>query len=195
MLLFSAPAVANDADLWVLFSNTRFGTIAEIPQGLFKAQQPPANGDGRTFRSKDGAEVRIFGNYNTEETFGAYKQWLWDLLPRERIRVSYKTSGEHWQARSDLKNANSPPVVTGGNWLAYSGYQGSNIVYRKQIEGCDALHTVSAVYPRALRAKYDPVVARIAGALRCKVPLDCRKGQSDCTYLVPEYNDGVVWPD
>ena len=62
MLLCSAPALANDADRWVLFSNTRFGSIAEIPQGLFKAQQPPANGDGRTFRSSDGAEIRIYGN-------------------------------------------------------------------------------------------------------------------------------------
>ena len=194
-LLLSAPASAKDTGRWALFSNARFGTIAEIPEGLFKAQQPPANGDGRTFRSEDGAEVRIYGNYNTEETFEAYKQWLWDLLPRERVQISYKTSGEHWQARSVSKDLLSRHVVTGGNWLAYSGYQGRNIVYRKQIEGCEALHTVSAVYPRALKVKYDPVVSRIAGALRCEMPWDCRKGQKDCKSMVSEYNDGVVWPD
>src|SRR4051794_34587883 len=91
-LLCSTPALAKDTNRWVLFSNARFGTIGEIPEALFKAQHPPANGDGRTFRSSDGAEIRIYGNYNTEETFGAYKQALWDLLPRKRIRASYKAS-------------------------------------------------------------------------------------------------------
>lgn len=195
LLLCSAPALANDTDRWVLFSNTRFGTITEIPEGLFKAQRPPVNGDGRTFRSKDGAELRIYGNYNHEENFKAYKKWLWDQLTKDRVKVSYKTSGEQWQAHSRLKDLRKRPMVKGGEWLAYSGYQGSNIVYHKQIEGCDAQHTVYALYPRTLRAKYDPVVARIAGALRCETPEDCSKGQDKCTYNVPEYDDGVVWPD
>lgn len=195
-LLLSVPALAKDADQWVVFSNTRFGTLAEIPNGLFKAQQPPANGDGRTFRSKDGAEVLIYGNYNTEETFEAYKNWLWDLLPRDRIRLSYKTSGKHWQARPVLKDTNSHPAITGEGWLAYSGYLKGDIVYHKQIEGCGALHSIHATYPRALKTKYDPVVSRIAGALRCETPIwNCPEGKGYCTTNVSEYDDGVVWPD
>jgi hypothetical protein len=49
---------------WSRYTNERFGTVAEVPLHLFNlVEPPPENGDGRTYKSKDGAELRIFGSY------------------------------------------------------------------------------------------------------------------------------------
>ncbi|MER2266689.1 hypothetical protein [Methylobacterium oxalidis] len=146
---------------WAWFRNARFGTIAEWPSQIFKAEPEPGNGDGRTFKSRDGAELRIFGSHNPEESFKAYKKWIVDIEHRRRIKITYMASGK--------------------DWIAYSGREGKSIVYHKTIEGCDALHTVFAEYPWSLRKKYDPLVASISGALRCQLPGRlCPKSKEEC---------------
>jgi hypothetical protein len=149
--LSALPALAAPPDPgWSRYVNERYGTSAEVPLGLFEAQPPPGNEGGRTFRAKDGAELRVYGSYAPSvvtETFEEYKGWLLNTIRDDGVRVTYRADGR--------------------GWLVYSGLKGSAIVYSKVIEGCGAAHTVHMEYPRRLKALYDPVVARVAGSLRC----------------------------
>lgn len=67
---------------WSQYTNERFGTAADVPLQLFKLVEPPSeNGDGRLLRSKDGAELRVYGSFGpvegvVNETFEEYKKWL-----------------------------------------------------------------------------------------------------------------------
>jgi hypothetical protein len=58
----------------------------------------------------------------------------------------------------------------GKNWLVLSGTKGTNIVYRKVVEGCGAAHEVQIEYPVQRKALYAPVVARLSQSLGCNSP-------------------------
>jgi hypothetical protein len=153
-MLMTTPAAARPEGRWDSYANARFGTRTEIPVHEFEVQPPPANGDGRTFRSKDGAEIRVYGSYGASvvtETFEEYKGWLLNNLQEEGVQVTYKAGGK--------------------GWMAYSGLKGSTVIYYKVIEGCGASHTVFAEYPQTLKAKYDPIVSRVARSLQCRTPV------------------------
>lgn len=172
LLAISAElAQADPADAgWVWFGNARFGTISELPSDIFKAEPEPANGDGRTFKTEDGAELRIYGQYNPEADFAAYKNSNFDRLSNGLLKVTYKAAGDAWIAYPKLKGFKSAAKLEGKNWFAYSGFYKDTIIYEKKIEGCGAMHTVYAEYPLSLRRKYDPIIGRISGALRCRTP-------------------------
>jgi len=135
---------------WSRYGNGRFGTTADVPRHLFKPVEPePANGDGRLFKAKDGAEMTISASYAPDAlgmTFGAYKDWLLEHADLERL--TYKQGGQ--------------------TWIVYSGVEGKRIIYRKAVEGCGAAHEFSIAYPAAKKAFYDPIIARIAHSLSCR---------------------------
>ncbi len=136
---------------WSRYTNERFGTIAEVPRHLFELGDPPANGDGRALKSKDGAQLSIFASYSpyvVTDTFEGYKKWLLDNEREEGRRVTYKAEGK--------------------NWIAFSGADGANIFYERVIEGCGAAHTFSIVYPASKKALYDPIVTRVSRSLSCQ---------------------------
>jgi hypothetical protein len=145
------PALAAPLDPgWSRYVNARYGTSAEVPLGLFEAQPPPGNEGGRTFRAKDGAELRVYGSYvplAVTETFEEYKGQLLNSIRDDGVRVTHRSDGK--------------------DWLVYSGIKGSTVIYYKVIEGCGAAHTVYMEYPQRLKAVYDPVVARASASLRC----------------------------
>jgi hypothetical protein len=66
VLCFAAAAPAapqtSAAPNWRTYQNDRYGTTIEYP-GLFKAEPPPDNNDGRRFKSADGAEFAVFASY------------------------------------------------------------------------------------------------------------------------------------
>lgn len=135
---------------WAKYVNERFGTLAEIPRHLFSLDEPPpANGDGRSLSSKDGAKIWIYASYGAHvvtDTFEEYKALL--LKESDLDRVTYKVESK--------------------TWLARSGTKGQNIVYEKVIEGCGAAHTFRITYPDSRKTVYDPVVTRIARSLGCQ---------------------------
>jgi hypothetical protein len=136
---------------WSRYTNERFGTIAEVPRHLFElGDPPPANGDGRTLKAKDGAELLVFASYGLSVAMDTGDE---DEKPldseRERSRrVTYKAKNK--------------------NWMVSSGTEGANIFYEKVIEGCGAAHTFSIVYPASKKAFYDPIVTRVSRSLSCQ---------------------------
>lgn len=137
---------------WSRYTNSRFGTVVEIPLLLFTpVDPPPENGDGREFKAGDGARLWVSGSYGpyvVTNSFAAYKAWLTEETKPER--ATYKAEGKHW--------------------LVLSGIDGSTVVYTKAIEGCGAGHEINIEYPAAKRSFYDPIVTRLSRTLRCQKP-------------------------
>jgi hypothetical protein len=48
------------------------------------------------------------------------------------------------------------------------GADGQSIAYWKVLNGCGAVHGVEIEYPASKRDLYDPVVTRLAEALKCR---------------------------
>jgi hypothetical protein len=151
------PARADDtwtplSKGWERYTNERFGTMAEIPRHLLKLiEPPPTNGDGREFKSADGARLWISASYAPSvvtDTFQEYKEWV--LEHAELDRVTYKAEGN--------------------NWLVLSGTKGKTVIYRKVFEGCGAAHEVHIEYPVQRKAVYDQVIARLSKSLVCALP-------------------------
>jgi len=137
------------ADSWKLYVNARYGTVAEYPADRFRAGRPPDNGDGQSFTAKDGAKLAIFAGLNVDnDTPAAYEQFL-RSGGSDYQNVTYRAAGE--------------------NWLVLSGYRGDTIFYEKYIftkgQDIDVIHGLVVSYPRAAKAVYDPIVARMAQSL------------------------------
>ncbi|MBA1156655.1 hypothetical protein [Microvirga mediterraneensis] len=154
--LILLPTVSVGQDLtrvdhsWSRYRNGRFGTLADVPRIFTIAEPQPANGDGQTFRSADGAELRVFGSHGATtvaENFAAYRNWLLDRLREDGVTITYKAKGKEW--------------------FAASGTRDRDIVYVKAIEDCGAIHEIRVTYPVALRQAYDPLMGHMARSLGC----------------------------
>jgi hypothetical protein len=157
-LLLGATAHAQEQDIsrlgdgWSRYGNARFGTVLDVPTSLFAAiDPPPENGDGRTFRAKDGAEIRVFGSYgatSVTEDFAGYKAWSLQQAREGGLTVTYTAQGK--------------------DWLAFSGSKGDSIVYARLVERCDATHEMRITYPTAQKAVYDAIIGRMSRSLKCR---------------------------
>jgi hypothetical protein len=128
------------------YVNARFGTSATFPDEIFTEQQePPENGDGLEWRSKDGASIAIFGAYN-----------VMDDTPK-----TLDAEGRELEGRTVTYSR------TGRNWLVQSGFDNGLVFYERQvISPTKVIHGVLIEYPPALKAVYDPLVGPIAASLR-----------------------------
>lgn len=139
VLLAAAPAAADD----ITYRNQRFGTAATFPSQAFPEALPePTNGDGRAWRSPDGAELFIYARANAgRETPTS--------IVRERAKddkVTYRKAGD--------------------DWVVVSGYRDGKIFYERYILRGDVVHSVAIRYPPSLRATYDKLVGPITKTLR-----------------------------
>lgn len=128
------------------YVNERFGTSATFPDEIFSEQEePPENGDGLRWLSKDGAEIAIYGSYN-----------VMDDTPE-----SLEASGKALPGRAVTY------AKRGGNWVVLSGTENGEVFYERQVIGpTDIIHAIHITYPEVLKAKYDPLVGAIAKSLR-----------------------------
>jgi len=137
---------------WSRYVNERFGTSLEIPLQLFEPVEPrPENGDGREFRAQDGARLLVYGTYAPFAILSGFEEYKSNLLSEAKHRglgVTYETSGK--------------------GWLVFSGLAGTNVVYTKVVEGCEAAHEFTIEYPAASKAAYDRVVTRLSRTLSCR---------------------------
>jgi hypothetical protein len=145
----AAPAAAqtSGAPNWRLYQNDRYGTTIDYPD-LFKAEPPPDNDDGRRFKSADGAEFAVFASYDALDLdLAGYRQFI-------------------------LKNLDPGKTVTyqahGDNWFVISGTRGDGIFYERYMlsHGKELSEGFVMSYPAALKATYDPIVARMAKSFR-----------------------------
>lgn len=149
----AAQELTRIDDHWNHYLNARFGTSVDVPNIFKMIDPPPENGNGRTFRSADGAELLVFGSYSATtvtESFAEYKAWFLDRLQDDGVKISYKAQGK--------------------DWLAASGTKGGAIVYTKVMEGCGATHEMRIVYAVARKDAYDPLIGRLARSLHCEEP-------------------------
>ena len=146
------------------FVNDRFGVSVQVPSD-WQAEPPPANGDGRTFVSRDGtAKLSVYSNFGpVSETanFGEYRFWLMDA-EEARYPITYKAAGN--------------------GWFVLSGVQGSEIIYMRVIAACDdrsLAHHLRLSYPAAQKKAYDALVGRVASSLRHINDKACPGGEAD----------------
>lgn len=142
----SINATHAQAESWTRYVNGRYGTSAIVPKDLFPAQGiEPANGDGVTYRSADGAAtLRIWGGYN----------------------IDALTPGELLATARDARGVVSANATSGGyNLLGQSGSQ-------EWIEQCsigpgdgEIIHCYRLDYPRDQSTPYRSAGARIGASL------------------------------
>lgn len=138
-LLAAAPAAADD----ITYRNARFGTVATFPSEAFAEALPePTNGDGRAWRSPNGAELFIYARANQGRETPA-------SIVRDRAKddeVTYRKAGD--------------------TWVVVSGYRDGKIFYERYIFRGDVIHSVAIRYPPSQRRTYDKLVGPIAKSLR-----------------------------
>ena len=139
-LLCAFPVAAGE----MRYANPRFGTSVTFPAEVFsRPSTPPANGDGMTWHSADGASLAVFGGYNV------LSQSPRDLIAEAAgpgITITYSRAGK--------------------DWAVVSGTEGAEIFYRRsEFGGDDVIHSLVLRYPARLKAKYDPLVGPIAASL------------------------------
>lgn len=139
VLLAAAPSSAKDTT----YRNARFGTVATFPAEAFPEALPePTNGDGRAWRSPEGAELFIYARANDGGETPA-------SVVRDRAeddKVTYRKAGQ--------------------NWVVVSGYRDGLIFYERYIFRGDMIHSVAIRYPPNLRRTYDKLVGPITKTLR-----------------------------
>jgi hypothetical protein len=134
------PASADS----LTYTNARFGTSVTFPAELFDSRMdPPANGDGMTWTSTDGASLAVYASNNALMVDPAQ---LLENVVAERPEISYSQSGP--------------------DWVVISGIEDATIFYERWVfGGDDVIHGVLLRYPESLRSTFDPLVGDIAGSL------------------------------
>lgn len=146
LVLLATSAAQADSLTYV---NDRFGTTLTFPVDIFdRIDPPPANGDGRRFRSEDGAELAAYGQFNTlDQTPDTLIQWEAGIVKENGGVVTYTASGK--------------------DWAVISGKQGGDIFYQRHEFSADGsvIHSMDMRYPAFASSLYDNLVGKIAGSL------------------------------
>ena len=149
LLVCAFPALADD---WERYANPRFGTSAEVPVDGFTPDPAPENGDGQGWTSTDGkGQILVFGAFVlVDETFDGYRDFELGTARDDGLEVTYSAGGK--------------------DWFAFSGTKGDDIIYEKAVlsPGCSTpiANHIYLKYPANQRARYDPIVQRMAKSLR-----------------------------
>ncbi|MGH9820990.1 MAG: hypothetical protein ACRD43_12560 [Pyrinomonadaceae bacterium] len=153
MVLLAAASPAQDK--LAIYTNDRFFFSIEYPSDLLKMLPPPDNDDGRTFRSADKQiEMQVWGEYNAES----------------------RTLQERYER--DLKGFTEKPayMVSKRDWYVLSGTKDDKIFYEKVLVrrrgDTDIFFTFTIEYPAAQKAKFDPIVKRMADSFKFDATVD-----------------------
>ena len=145
--VLAALCLPSHADS-LTYKNSRFGTQATFPADIFDMiDPPPTNGDGRRFRSADGAELAIYGQFNALDRTpeGMVSDARENAAARGR-EIVYARSGE--------------------NWAVISGFEGDTVFYERHEFGADdTIHSIVLSYPAARKPVYDELAGAIAQSL------------------------------
>jgi len=134
----AAPAQTAD---YQTYSNARFAYSISYPANLLVPQGEAENGDGQTFRSKDGgAEMRVWGQYNVNN---------------ESLRVVFDKAVSEWG------NGVSYKVMRPG-WFVVTALVDGKIHYRKTMLRRDVFKTFEIEYHESQKATFDSVTARVS---------------------------------
>ena len=146
--LAAALSGASADERWTNYVNDRFGISLSYPADVFVMQPPPENDDGRTLVAADGAKILVFAGYNVAN----------DTLASKRASLK------------GLDYAFTTYNATGKNWFVVSGHRAiggvDSIFYEKYIVSAasDTINSLIVTYPAKLKARYDPIVDRLAAS-------------------------------
>ncbi len=135
---------------YVTYYNSRFEYSIKYPTKVFVPQEESANGDGRVFLAKGGAELRVWGQYNA----------LMDT-----VREAYENDLNEYGRGVTYK-------VLQNNGYVISGTKGNKVYYQKTMlngsdgDGGAVFATFTIEYKKTEKAKYDPIVTKIAASFR-----------------------------
>jgi hypothetical protein len=133
------------------YVNARFGYSIAYPAALFVAEPEAENGDGRAFHARrGGARFLVWGGFNSlDQTPG-------DIAA---------------QAEDSCRRRPAAYRVVKPRLIAVScETRTGDIFYRKTLVDGDVLVSFQMTYPRRDRVLWDPVLARISGALKAARP-------------------------
>jgi hypothetical protein len=145
--LAALPYRAGAAEGWANYQNARYGTTLEYPR-RFRPGPEPDGGDGLTLSAPDGATLRVWGSLNVDERDIAGLEAFLREAAGEDERITYRAAGT--------------------SWLALSGLRGGNLFYQRHLlsHRGEVINAFDITYPAALKAEYDPIVARLARSLK-----------------------------
>ena len=137
------------ASNWITYRNDRFGTRIDYSAPMFRMLPPPENDDGRTFEARDGsARFLVFGSHNVFDSTldELIEEHLAGLVDDEKVTQKRR----------------------GDNWYLHSGFRGGDFFLRKVLLSDDGgvIHTFEISYAKGLKARLDPMAARMANSLR-----------------------------
>ncbi|MEP7074958.1 MAG: hypothetical protein ABI878_04040 [Acidobacteriota bacterium] len=148
VLIGALLQVAFAQDKFATYTNERFGFSIDYPEHVLTMEPAPDNDDGRTFRSDDGKiEMLVWGQHNALS----------------------KTLDERYA--TDLKGFTEKPsyMVLKRDWYVISGLKEGKIFYEKTLvrrKGGDVFFTLTIEYPAGEKAKFDPIVKKIADSFK-----------------------------
>lgn len=147
LALLGCSAALGEDERWTTYRNDRFGTTVDYPDTFVLLDPPPANGDGRTFRTRDRrGTLRVFGRYNVPvET------------PRAMME-SRREDGAVYTVQSADASSFTLSFVKGGQ-ITYARCRLSP--QASEVVGCAELE-----YPEADVRRWDGIVGRLARSLR-----------------------------
>lgn len=96
ILLLTSSARAD----WYQYQNSRYGFVVEVLTNLVAAE-PPANGDGRSWKAGDGSlEVVAFARLANMETSHEFRRLADQAKAEARQQESYFREGDGWFVHS-----------------------------------------------------------------------------------------------
>jgi len=129
---------------WMTYVNDRYGMRVDYPANLFVPEDPPANGDGRSFAAND-ARIEIYASHNVDDDTP-------DSL-RERMKAT--------DGYDDVTY--SPSSKT---WLVISGFRGDLIFYEKYMFREGVIFAFGIDFPKKRKPYYSSIVERMENSFK-----------------------------
>jgi hypothetical protein len=146
--LAASAALAEVPHRWANYSNARFGYALCYPADLLRPQPESDNGDGRAFSGDDGAQLRVWGNYN------ALEQSLAEAMREDEARLTRDGATVTYRAARS-------------NWYVLSGHNRGKLFYSRRLLTGDQFASFDLQYPARAAPLWNPVAARLS---RCFTP-------------------------
>jgi hypothetical protein len=137
------------AQEWRIYFNPRFGTTADYPASVFSmVDEPPVNGAGQGFRTRDGrATLSIYGHWNVESE-----------TPEEAARKAM-----------NFRDAVYDYIRITDRFYVVSGTSQGNIFYQRcnfSPKPVGIVDCIALDYPAQEKKQWDDIVTRISRSLR-----------------------------
>ncbi len=131
-----------------VYVNVRYHYAICYPTDLLHPQGEADNSDGQTFRSRDGAELSVFGRNNVDGSS------LQQTVDGDSGDIAGPSGVITYRAHK-------------ADWSVYSGRKGVLDFYSKTIRRKDQFLIFELTYPHGAAAAYRPVIQKL---IQCFVP-------------------------